>query len=520
MSGRSDARVYLVGAGPGDPGLLTLRAVECLSAADLIIHDRLVAPRVLDFAPPHARRVPVESLRGAANPDRWPSILSLMVEAVRDGRRVVRLKGGDPLVFGRGGEEAEALRAVGIAYEVVPGVTAGLGAAAYADVPLTHRACASAVALVTGHENPDKPEFALDWRALAQFPGTLVIYMGYARLSVLAEALIAHGKPADTPVAVVSRATTGEQQSVTAPLDTIAQAVNRAGLVPPAVAMVGPVVGLRPPHSWFEELPLVGRRVLVTRPRHQAGDFVRKLELEGAVPEVLPAVDIVPLDDYSAVDDALGRLVGFDWLVFTSANGVDAFFGRLDVLGRDARALGRCRVAAIGPATAAALAGVRVKADLVPAEYRSEGLAAALAPYVAGKRVLLARADRGRDVLPVELQRAGADIEQVTVYRQTDGLADAPAVFDRLRTAEIGYVTLTSPNVARVLLSRLDAPTQARVRSGSVRLATISPVTSAAVHELGFPVAAEATEYTTDGLLAALIALVRAEATENSKTPH
>src|SRR5438067_731644 len=299
MSDPAQPRVFLVGAGPGDPGLLTLRAVECLQQADLVLYDKLVPPRLLDFARPGAERVCVTDLPGE-HPQRWPHIHRTLVEEAKKGKVVVRLKGGDPLVFGRGGEEAEELRHAGLSYEIVPGVTAGLAAAACAEIPLTHRRHASAVALVTGHENPAKPGSALDWPALARFPGTLVIYMGFARLESIAKSLIAHGKAADTPAAVVSAASTGHQHTLEATLAELPEAVRAAGLAAPAVIFVGPVAGHRPATSWFERRPLFGQRVLVTRPRGQSGEFVRRLEQLGAVPYVLPAVEIKPLDDWSA----------------------------------------------------------------------------------------------------------------------------------------------------------------------------------------------------------------------------
>jgi uroporphyrinogen III methyltransferase/synthase len=498
--------VYLVGAGPGDPGLLTLRAVECLAQADLVVYDKLAAPRVLDYAPPTAERICVTDLADC-HVERYRPVQQTLIDGARAGRRVVRLKGGDPFLFGRGGEEGEALRQAGIPFEVVPGVTAALGAAAYAGIPLTHRQHASAVALVTGHEDPTKPGTALDWQALARFPGTLVFYMGMSRLGRIVASLIGHGKSADTPAAVVQWGTTGEQQTVEAALGELPAAVQQAGLAAPAVVLVGPVVSLRGRLAWFERRPLRGKRVLVTRPRHQAGELVRRLELLGAVPLVLPAVEIEPPADWSAVDRAIDELPAYQWLVFTSGNGVSAFLGRLRARGRDLRALGGVRLAAIGPATAEALRGFHLVPDVVPAEFRSEALAAALAERVAGQDVLLARADRGRELLREELARTARRVEQVAVYRQVDAVdANAP-VLDWLRRGEIDYVTLTSSNIARALVRALDEVCRRRLESGEVRLVSISPVTSAAVRELGLPVAAEASEYTAGGLVDALVRL-------------
>jgi uroporphyrinogen III methyltransferase/synthase len=497
--------VFLVGAGPGHPGLLTLRAVECLGRADLVLYDKLVPARLLDHAPATARRVCVSEL-GGCHRQRYPHIHRAMIEAARQGQCVVRLKGGDPFLFGRGGEEAEALRQADIAYEVVPGVTAGLAAAAFAGIPVTHRLHASAVALVTGHENPDKPHSALDWALLARFPGTLVIYMGMSHLARITQALLDHGKAVDTPAAAIRWGTTGDQQTVAAPLRDLPAAVQAAGLAAPAVVVIGPVVSLRPELTWFEQRPLFGKRVLVTRPRRQAGDLVRRLEELGAVPYVLPAVDIVPPLDWSAVDAALAALAGYQWLVFTSANGVHALIGRLRQTGRDLRALGPVRLAAIGPATAEALRGYHLEPDVVPPDFCSEALAASLRERVAGQRVLLARADRGRDVLRQELAAVAA-VDQVAVYRQVDALDTDADGFGCLRRGEIDYVTLTSSNIARALARALDDHCRARILAGEVQLVSISPVTSATVRELGLPVAAEAAEYTTAGVVEALVRL-------------
>jgi uroporphyrinogen III methyltransferase/synthase len=495
-------QVFLVGAGPGDPGLLTLRAVECLAQADLIVYDRLVPRRMLDHAPAAAERICVTDL-ASGHAARGPLIPPILIDAARAGKRVVRLKGGDPFVFGRGGEEAQALRQAGIPYEIVPGVTAGLGAAACAGIPLTHRFYASAVALVTGHEDPTKAETNVDWEALARFPGTLVIYMGLARVAQIVDALLQHGKDPLTPAAVIEQGTTGEQRTVETPLQKLADTVRTAGLRSPAVIVLGPVVALRAQLAWFEQRPLFGKHILVTRPRHQGAEFIHRLECLGAVAYALPAVEIGEPNDWGPVDVALRQLAEYDWLVFTSANGVEAFIHRLRRLGLDLRALGRLRLAAIGPATAEALRGYYLEPDLVPAEFRSESLAAALKEVAAGQRILLARADRGREVLRTELV-AVARVDQVAVYSQTDALEVDPEALDALRAGRIDYVTLTSSNIARSFVAMLDAPSREWITSGRTRLVAISPITSAALQELGLPIGAEASEFTTAGVIAAL----------------
>ncbi|MCI0684122.1 MAG: uroporphyrinogen-III C-methyltransferase [Gemmataceae bacterium] len=500
--------VSLVGAGPGHPGLITLRAVECLRRADLVLYDKLVPAAMLDHAPPGALRRCVTEL-AATHAERCGPIHDAMIAAARQGRRVVRLKGGDPLVFGRGGEEAHALRAAGIPFEIIPGVTAALGAAAFAGIPLTDRASASAVAFITGHEQADKPETLLDWPALARFPGTLAIYMGMARLDAVVRSLIEAGKSRQTPAAAVQDATLGTQRTVSAALSDLPEAARAAGLAAPAVILVGPVASHRSELAWFENLPLFSRRILVTRPRQQAGALVERLIELGAVPVVLPTVEIREPVDWAPVDAALRRLADYDWLAFTSANGVQALFARLWALGFDIRALGKIRLAAIGPKTADALRAFHLEPDLVPAKYQSEDLAAALRAVIQpGQRVLLARADRGREILR-ELLAGHCQVEQVAVYAQADAVELAAEVIDQLRRGDIDCITLTSANIARALLTRLDDTCLSHIRSGRVKLATISPVTSAAVDALGLPVAAEATTATMEGVVQALIDEIR-----------
>jgi uroporphyrinogen III methyltransferase/synthase len=495
--------VSLVGAGPGHPGLLTLRAVECLARADLVLYDQLVPARLLTFAPANAERICVAQL-APTHAERYQPIQQTMIDAARQGRRVVRLKGGDPFLFGHGGEEAEALRQAGIPFEIVPGITAAFGAAAYAGIPLTHRNHASAVALVTGHEDPEKPESVIDWQSLARFSGTLALYMSMSRLAQNVHSLIQHGKDPQTPAALVHRATTGEQRVVEAPLAELPQAAHLAGITPPVVVFIGEVVSLRSEISWFERLPLFGKRVLVTRPRHQADELVHRLEQLGAVAMLLPALQIREPADWSPVDRALANLDEYHWLVFTSANGVQAFVRRLRSGGRDLRALGHLRLAAIGEQTAAALRSYHFEPDLIPAAFRSENLAAQLRDHVVGKKVLLARADRGRDVLRQELEGV-AQVEQVAVYSQVDVRAADPVVLERLGRGEIDFVTVTSSNIARALWALLDSASREQILGGRVKLISISPVTSATLREMGLPVAAEAEVFTAAGVVDALV---------------
>jgi uroporphyrinogen III methyltransferase/synthase len=514
----ANPRVFLVGAGPGSPGLITVRGAEVLARADLVLHDQLVPERLLELAPATAERVCVRDLPGQ-HPDKYPHIHQRLIEAANAGKTVVRLKGGDPLIFGRGGEEADALRAAGVAYEIVPGVTAALAAGAVLELPLTHRLHASAIALVTGHELPHKPGNKLDWKALAAFPGTLAIYMGIARLPVIVGELLKHGKSPDTPAGIVERATVGEQRSVFARLADLEEARRNAGLEAPGLILVGEAVARRAPQPWFESRPLFGQRVLVTRPAHQAEGMVRKLEHLGAVVSRMPGVEIREPADFAPVDRALEQLRRgeWDWLVFTSANGVHALLRRLDALGRDLRGLGGVKLAAIGPKTADALREYRLRADVVPAStFSSEGLAEALGPHVAGQRVLLARADRGRELVRDELAKVASAVEQVAVYSQADAAAPDADVLDALRRGEIRFVTLPSSNIARAVLGAFDEIIRGRVERGEVRLVAISPETGNAVRALGLPMAAEATTFTEDGLIAAVVELTRLD-TEKKK---
>jgi uroporphyrinogen III methyltransferase/synthase len=500
------ALVSLVGAGPGHPGLLTVRAVECLREADLVLYDKLVPAAMLDYASPRAAKTCVVELAPRHVERHWP-VRDTMIAAARQGKRVVRLKGGDPCLFGRAGEEAQALHDAGIPFEIVPGVTAALGAASFTGIPLTHRNHASAVAFVTGHENPDKVESALDWSALARFPGTLVVYMGMSRLGKISQALIYQGKDPGTPAAAVQHATSGEQHTIQASLADLPQAVRAAGLTAPAVIIIGSVVALRAELGWFEKLPLFGKRVLVTRPAPQAGELAGRLVQLGATVYLLPAVAIRQPSDWAPVDKVLRDLSSFQWLVFTSANGVHAFLDRLFTIGRDVRSLGNLKLAAIGPKTAEALAGFHLHADLVPVRFQSEDLSLALLEKIQpGERVLLARADRGRDVLRQELSRR-CHVEQVAVYSQVDAIAADDPMLDHVRRGEVDYITLTSSNIAKALVRSLDSTSLARLKTGEIRLVSISPVTSADIRALGLPVAAEAAAATSEGLVEALVEL-------------
>ncbi len=499
----SVGKVYLVGAGSGDPGLITVRAVECLKRADVVFYDGLVNPLLLRYTSAAAERTcRISSIDGRALPQ--AEINRHLVEAALSGKTVVRLKGGDPYLFGRGTEEAAALVAAGIPYEVVPGVSAALAASVYAGMSLTHREISSAVALITGHEDPAKAESHLDYAALAQFPGTLVFYMGLHRLEAITEALIQAGKPAGTLAAVISRGTWPQQRTVTGTLADIAVQVRAAELHAPSLIIVGECVRLRDSLQWFEQRTLFGMRIGITRAEGQAYEVIDRVVELGGDPVLLPTIAILPPADWGEVDACLQRLDEYDWIVFTSANGVRQFCGRLWAQGCDARRLGRAKLAAIGTGTAASLAEFHLHADLVPDSFRAEALAEALKPLVAGKKVLWARASRGRDVLPTELRAAGARLDELVVYQNVDVTALPAAVLTDIEQGKLHWIGLSSPSIARNLAEKLTPAARARL-GHDVKLASISPVTTAAAVEAGLPISAEATTYTWEGILQAIV---------------
>jgi uroporphyrinogen III methyltransferase/synthase len=493
--------VDLVGAGPGDPGLITRLGARSLALADVVVYDHLVHPRLLDLAPGSAEKI-LAGKRAGKCVLRQPEINDLLVRLAREGKRVVRLKGGDPFVFGRGGEEAERLAAEGIPFRVIPGVTAAVGVAAYAGIPITHRSDASAVAFVTGHDDPSCSR--LDWEALARFPGTLVIYMAVSRLRMICQTLIELGKSPETPAALVHSGTLANQTTIASTLAGLADAVEQFAVGPPALVIVGEVVDRRAAISWFEKSPLFGQTIVVTRPSNNSDDSAADLEALGAEVLVAPTVEILPPEDWAPVDSAIDRLREFDWLVFTSGNGVRSFLDRLESLGADLRRLGKVRIAAIGSATASVLREYRLNADVVPESFRSESLAQALSAQVGGCRILLARADRGRALLKDELDRI-AIVEQVAVYRNVDAPSVSPEVLDRIAAGSVQWITLTSSAITLRLHALL--PKEAHARIGrDIRLASISPVTTESANSLGWSVAAEAKEYTWEGLVHAIVA--------------
>jgi uroporphyrinogen III methyltransferase / synthase len=498
-SGESPGRVYLVGTGPGDPGLLTARALELIAAADVILHDRLIPAAALDGARPDAELLFVGKEGGGdAVPQEQTEML--MMQRARSGRLVVRLKGGDPFVFGRGGEEALTLRAAGIPYEVVPGITAGVSAAAYAGIPVTHRGLASAVALVTGHEDPEKEETAIDWSALAAFPGTLVFYMGVRQLPHIAASLIAAGRAASEPAAIVERGTLPDQRTITGTLETIAERAEREGVRPPSITVVGAVAQLAEQLQWLPPRPLAGRIVAVTRARTQASGLAGMLRALGATVVQAPVIRTRPLP---GPPPDLGP---YDLLCLASPNAVAALFERLTAAGRDSRALAGVRVAAIGRATARALAEHGILADVLPERSVAESLIEALAELPV-ERALVARAREARDVLPDALRARGAQVDVLALY---ETLAEAPSAQVLQAACAADYITFTSSSTVRFLLDALHGA-GARL-SPATRIVSIGPVTSDTLREHGLEPHIEARVHDVDGVLQALLADVAARA--------
>jgi uroporphyrinogen III methyltransferase/synthase len=490
--------VYLVGAGPGDPGLMTARSLALIAEADAIYYDRLIPPGALDGAGEDAELIYVGKQPGVPSVPQ-DEIGERLIEAARAGRSVVRLKGGDPFVFGRGGEEGEALRAAGVEFEVVPGVTAGVAATAYAGIPVTHRDDASAVAFVTGHEDPEKTETALDWDALAAFPGTLVFYMGVKRLGENAAALIAAGRNPEEPAAAIERGTWPGQRTVSATLGSIAATVEREAVKAPALIVVGDVAARREALAWLERRPLHGRTVVVTRARAQASGLAATLRGLGATVVELPAIRIESMIGSDEVQNAATAISDYDLVCLTSPNGVKLLFEAIDEAQLDARALAGASVAAIGPGTARTLAAHGIAADVIPERFVAEALVEALASVeVEGKKVLVARAAEARDVLPDALKERGADVDVVALYETVRETPDEKAI-EAAQAAD--YITFTSSSTVKNLTEALGDRFPA-----AARIVSIGPVTSESVRAAGLEVAVEADRHDVDGLLAALLA--------------
>ena len=509
MRVKSKGTVYLVGAGPGDAGLLTLRGAELLRTAEVVVCDVLVNPVLLRLAPPTAEII----ARGNHKRDgglTQEQLTALMIARAREGKTVVRLKGGDPFVFGRGGEEAEALAAEKIPFAVIPGVSSVVAAANYAGIPLTHRACCSSFTVFTGHSESADPATALRYEQIAKIPGTKVVLMGTDNLADWTRSLVAHGMPPATPVAVVQRGTTGRQKSVAGTLATIAELAARAKISPPAITIVGEVVKLREKLNWFERLPLFGQRIVVTRSRAQAGKLVKQLAHLGADVLEIPAIKGEIPDNKQDFVDALLALNSYDWLVFTSANGVETFFQFFFRQFHDLRDIGGAKIAAVGPATAAKLREIHLQVDAMPKEAIGRNIAEALAKHssIENTKICLLRAEKANPDLPSALEEFGAIVDDIGLYKTVAETEDEFGRAEDLRQHGADWLTFTSGSTVEFFHARFDLPKLVE-QFPNLKLASIGPETTKAIAALKLKPAVEAWEHTTDGLVAALVKLAK-----------
>lgn len=495
--------VYLVGAGPGDPGLLTVKGKECIEKADVLVYDYLASPTLLKLAKEDTEIIYVGK-KGGDHTLSQDGINDLLVEKAKTNAVVTRLKGGDPFIFGRGGEEAEVLIDAGIAFEIVPGVTSAIAAPAYAGIPLTHRKFTSTVSLVTGHERPDKEASNIDWEAISK-SGTIVFLMGVKNLPNIVERLQKYGKDSKTPVALVRWGTTTNQETVTGTLATIVDNVNKAGLKSPSIIIVGEVVSLREKMQWFENKPLFGKRIIITRARKQASDLVKMLSDLGADCIESPSIKVIEPSDYTPMDNAIENMPKYDWVVFTSVNGVEYFFDRLFSKGYDVRKLHTIKTACIGPATAEKLRGFGLKSDIIPKNYRAESVVDAFQnEAVKDKNILIPRAEQARPVLPVELKKMGAIVDEVVAYRTIEVTENAEVLIDQLRSGSVDAVTFTSSSTVKNFVAVLPEAEITDIMK-NVKVACIGPITADTAKELGIKTDICADTYTIPGLTEAIL---------------
>ncbi len=505
MSVNRGGKVYLVGAGPGDPGLLTVKGKECLEQADVVLYDYLANPALLRYAPDRAERIYV-GRRGRGQYQDQADINRLLIDRARAGQVVVRLKGGDPFVFGRGGEEAEAVASAGVPFEVVPGVTAAVAVPAYAGIPVTHRTLASSVTIVTGHEDPAKGTTVIDWPKLASTSGTLVFMMGMKTLPAIVDRLIEEGRSAHTPVAAIRWGTKAEQRTVVGTLCDIVMKAEEAQLEPPTVIVVGEVVTLREQLNWFERRPLFGKRIVLTRAQAQASEFSQLLAAYGADPIEVPTIRIVPPDDWKLIDRAIAEIEQYSWLIFTSVNGVMPFMDRLQVAKKDTRALAKLRICAIGPRTAAELVRYGIGPDLIPSEYQAEGVLASFASYdLRGKKVLIPRAEVAREILPDQLRQMGAEVDVIPVYRTVIPPADLSRLREEIDAGRVDVVTFTSSSTVRNFVEMIGGVEVARRLAAKAVIACIGPITAKTVTDYGLSVKIVAEENTVPALTKAIV---------------
>ncbi|HET6369908.1 MAG TPA: uroporphyrinogen-III C-methyltransferase [Nitrospiria bacterium] len=497
-------KVYLVGAGPGDPRLITVRGRACLEEADVVVYDYLAPETLLGFCPKKSVKIFVGKRR-EGNRLSQAEINRLLIQHARKGKVVVRLKGGDPFIFGRGGEEAEALAEEGIPFEIVPGVTAAIAVPAYAGIPLTHRDWTSSVAFITGHEDPDKGDSRVAWDKIATGIGTLIFYMGVRSLPHIVEKLIAHGRSPKTPIALIQWGTRPLQRTAVGTLEDIVGRSETARMEPPVTIVVGEVVRLREKLDWYERLPLFGKKILTTRAEAREEEFSNIVAGLGGEAISFPTIEIVPPKSWQSLDQAIAEIKGFDWLILTSANGVRYFFERLNEKKKDARALSGLRICAIGPRTADALSDFGIRADLVPSAFTAEGVLEAFSGEpLSGKRVLLARAKVAREILPVELRRRGATVTVAVAYQTVRPKPDIERIEQMIARKEIDMITFTSSSTATNFAELLGSNDLSKRLEG-IPIGAIGPVTARTVEDLGLRCAVVANEHTMEGLARALV---------------
>jgi len=494
-------KVYIIGAGPGDPGLITVKGLRCLKEADVIVYDHLVNEEIIRQAKESARMI-YAGKKGGAHTLPQEEINRRLVEEAKQGNIVARVKGGDPFIFGRGGEEAETLAQADIPFEVIPGVSSAVAVPAYAGIPLTHRGYTSTLAFVTGHEDPTKDESDIDWETLAGI-GTLVFLMGVKNLRHITSNLMAYGKEGDTPAALIRWGTTEDQETLTGKLSDIARNAEDRKFSPPAILVVGDVVDLRSVLNWFETKPLFGKGIVITRPEAQAEAFADLLHAQGARVIHFPTIKIVPPEDFRDLDKAISQLSKYQWIIFTSANGVSFFLSRLKELGRDIRDLKDIRICTIGPATAATIEKLDIRVDLVPEEFISEGVVKAFQEFdIKGTSILLPRAEKARDVIPEGLAKLGAKVDVVTAYRTVNSGRNKSELETLINEGKVDVITFTSTST---LTNFMEVMGREYVIPTHVKMACIGPVTAAAVKIAGLSADIIQERYTIPGLVDTLV---------------
>ena len=499
-----EGKVYLIGAGPGDPGLITLKGIECIQKADVVVYDYLASPDLLEYVREDAECIYVGK-KGGHHTCPQSQINSMIVQRAKEGMVVARIKGGDPFIFGRGGEEAEELAAYGVHFEIIPGVTSAISVPAYAGIPLTHRDITSTVAFITGHEDPKKGDSSIDWERISTGVGTLVFLMGVKNLPKIVKNLMLHGRGPKTPVALIRWGTLGKQQTLTDTLENVVESVRKNNFSPPAVFVVGEVVHLRERLNWFETKPLFGKKIVVTRARSQASEFCSLLRECGAVPIEFPTIDVRPPDSFDALDNAIDSIQKYDWLIFTSVNGVESFFRRLMEKGNDIRELKGIKICAIGPRTAKEIEIKGIQIDFLPREYIAESIAQGLNERgVSGKKFLLPRAKEAREALPDEIRKSGGHVDVVPAYENVKPAKEKEALERLFLKGQIDVVTFTSSSTVKNFVEVFDKEKLSEFVEG-LTIASIGPITAKTASQYGIETHIMPEKYTIPDLTEAIV---------------